>query len=105
MKGKSDNSVRMRDKIGLIDPEFVAIRVLNCLISDPERLGRFLAMTGLDPSTIRGAAANPGFLAAIMDHVVGDERLLVAVASEAELDPREIAAAQARLSPEPAWEP
>lgn len=104
MKGKSDISVRMRDKIGLMDPEILAIRVLDCLISDPERLGRFLAMTGLDPSTIRGSAANPGFLAAIMDHVVGDEGLLVAVASEAELDPREIAAAQARLSPEPDWE-
>lgn len=88
-----------------MDPEIVAIHVLNCLIADSDRLGRFLAMTGLDPSTIRGSAANPGFLAAVMDHVVGDERLLVAVASEVELDPREIAAAQARLSPEPDWEP
>lgn len=95
----------MSGKIGLIDPEIVAIGVLNRLIPDPGRLERFLAMTGLDPSTIRGSAANPGFLAAVMDHVVGDERLLLEIASEAELDPREIAAAQARLSPEPDWEP
>lgn len=95
----------MSGKIDLMDPEIVAIRVLNCLVSDPGRLGRLLAMTGLDPSTIRGSAANPGFLAAIMDHVVADERLLLAIASEADLDPREIAAAQVRLSPEPDWEP
>lgn len=95
----------MSGKLGLIDPEIVAIDVLNRLISDPVRLERFLAMTGLDPSTIRGSAANPGFLAAVMDHVVADERLLLEIASEADLDPREIAAAQARLSPEPDWEP
>ncbi len=48
------------------------------LATDPERLGRFLAITGIGPEAIRTAAADPQFLAGVLDHVVSDEPLLLA---------------------------
>ena len=44
---------------------------------------------------IRKAAADPAFLAGVLDHVVGDEPLLVAVAAHAGVTPQTIESAQA----------
>lgn len=85
------------------DPETIAVRVLERLAADPERIGRFLALTGLDPGSLRSAASRPDFLPAVLDHVVSDEALLVEVAAEAGLRPEAIAVAQQRLSPPRAW--
>ncbi|RXF74660.1 DUF3572 domain-containing protein [Hansschlegelia zhihuaiae] len=62
----------------VIEPsaEDVAGRALGFLAADPERLGRFLALSGLDPATIREAAREPGFLPGVLDHILTDERLL-----------------------------
>lgn len=105
MKGKLAFSEQKRRKLDSSDAESVAIKVLNCLTSDPERLGRFLVVTGLDPTNIRSAAREPGFLAAVLDYVMSDEALLLEVAGDAEVAPEGIAAAHARLSPEPDWSP
>jgi hypothetical protein len=105
MKGKPEITPLIRGKGTAVDPEGVAIEVLGRLASDPERLGRFLALTGIAPQAVRGAASQPGFLAAVLDHVASDEQLLLAVAAEIGLEPRRLAEAQARLSPEAAWEP
>ncbi len=75
------------------------MEALAYLASDVERLGRFLALTGLSPDTIRAAAASPGFLAAVLDHLAEDESLLVAFAANADRDPSEVLAARARLGP------
>jgi len=97
MKGKP--SLRLgRDRP---DPETLAAEVLGRLAAEPERLGRFLALTGANPATIREAVREPGFLAAVLDHVVQDEALLVAVAAELGLPPQAIADTQARLTPPP----
>ena len=96
MKGKSYGSRPARPAV---DAETVALRAFDRLAADDERMGRFLAPTGLQPGTIRDASASPGFLPAILDHVCGDERLLVAIAGEIGAEPDEIAAARARLSP------
>lgn len=105
MKGKSTSSPRLNGNDESIDPEALALKVLNSLVTDPERLGRFLALSGLDPATIRTAAATPGFLPAILDHVAADERLLLTVADEIGVSPEAIMAAQRRLSPDPDWSP
>jgi hypothetical protein len=105
MKGKPEITPLIRGRRTPVDPEAVAIEILGRLAADPERLGRFLALTGIAPQAVRGAAAQPGFLAAVLDHVASDEQLLLAVAAEIGLDPSRIAEAQARLSPEPGWEP
>ena len=83
--------------------ENLAIQALSFLAADPERLGRFLAITGIGPEAIRKAAADPAFLAGVLDHVVSDEALLTAVAAHAGVSPLTIERAQAVLSGRP-WE-
>jgi hypothetical protein len=80
------------------DPESVAISALGFIASDAERLDRFLGLTGIDASEIRTAASSPGFLAAVLDHIMEDERLLVAFAGEAALSPETIPAARHALA-------
>lgn len=78
----------------------IATSVLGRLAADAERLGRFLLATGLDPTRIRAAAASSGFTAAVLDHVAGDEALLIGIAGELGCPPERIMAARRVLSPE-----
>jgi uncharacterized protein DUF3572 len=78
--------------------EALAIAALHFIAAEPERLGRFLAATGLAPQSIREAAHEPHFLAGVLDHIAGDERLLLAFAAESELDPNDVVRAHAALS-------
>jgi hypothetical protein len=77
--------------------ELAAIDALSFLASEPEVLGRFLALTGIDPAMLRGAAADPTFLAGVLDYFLGDEPLLVTYASRAGIPPADIAAARRAL--------
>jgi hypothetical protein len=70
--------------------ESLAIQALNYLATEPERLSRFLALSGLDPGSIRSAAAESGFLAGVLAHLGQDESLLVAFAAEAGVTPAEV---------------
>src|SRR2546425_5481824 len=81
--------------------EKLAISALSCLAGEPERLGAFLAATGIGPEAIRKAAADPAFLAGVLDYVCADEALLIAVAEQAGIAPREVEHAQAVLSGRP----
>ena len=83
--------------------EKLAISALGFLAQDPERLGQFLSITGIGPDMIRKAAADPSFLAGVLDHVAGDEALLLAVAAHAGVRPQDVERAQAALSGE-RWE-
>ncbi|GGK53436.1 DUF3572 domain-containing protein [Salinarimonas ramus] len=79
--------------------EEIAVAALGLIAADEERLARFLALTGLDPAGLREAAGEPGFLAAILDHVVAEEELLLAVAEASDESPEAVARAQMLLSP------
>src|SRR5262249_49070944 len=70
--------------------ENLAIQALRFIGSDTERLGRFLAVTGIGPAEIRAAAREPGFLVGVLDYVASDERLIAAFAGENNLDPADI---------------
>jgi hypothetical protein len=83
--------------------EGLAIQALTFIAGDGERLGRFLALTGIGPAEIRAASAEPGFLAGVLDHLAGDERLLAAFAAEAGLDPADVGRARLALAGKP-WE-
>ena len=83
--------------------ENLAIQALGFMAGEPERLGAFLAATGIGPDMIRKAAADPSFLAGVLDHVCGDEALLLAVADHAGIAPQEVEHAQAVLSGRP-WQ-
>ena len=56
--------------------ETIAIQALGFLSSDSELLGRFLALSGLDPSAIRDVASEPSFLAAVLDFLLSDDSLI-----------------------------
>jgi hypothetical protein len=85
--------------------EGIAIEALSFLATDPERIARFLALTGLTPQTLRAAAATPGFLGAVMEHVTADSSLLLTFAANAGRDPEEIARAREILIGPPVPEP
>jgi hypothetical protein len=93
-------------KVNRIDPEAalaLAIQALEYLSQDTERVGRFLAVSGLDPTTIRAAARQPEFIAGVLDYVASDERLLIAFAGQVGVPPERVAEARAVLSGRP-WE-
>jgi Protein of unknown function (DUF3572) len=83
--------------------EGLAIQALTFIAGEPERLGRFLAATGIGPAEIRGAAREPGFLAGVLEYLAGDERLLTAFSTDAAVDPANIGKALATLGGG-AWE-
>ncbi len=79
------------------DAESLAVSALGFLAQDDEQLGRFLALSGIGPEMIRKAAADPGFLAGVLDFVAADEPLLLAFARHAGIDPRTVERAQLLL--------
>ena len=83
--------------------EIVAIQALNFIAADPERLGLFLAETGIGPDTLRTSAAEPRFLACVLDFVLRDDATVKAFAKASELHPTNIAAARQVLG-DPHWE-
>ena len=65
--------------------ESLAIQALTFLAGEPERLARFLALTGIGPAQIRAAAATPGFLAGVLDHIASEDALVTAFAAQSGL--------------------
>ncbi len=78
--------------------EALAIQALNFLATEPARLSRFLALSGLEAQSIRAAAAESGFLAGVLAHLGEDEAMLVAFAAEAGVTPAEVDLARRALS-------
>ena len=83
--------------------EIVAIQALNFIAGQPELLGLFLAETGIGPDTLPKSAANPRFLASVLDFVLRDDATVKAFAKASELHPTNIAAARQVLG-DPNWE-
>jgi len=80
-----------------------SIAALEFLAADPERLRRFLALSGLGPDNLRQAAGDPSFLGAVLDYLAGDEPLLIAFASHRGWRPADVVRARDALA-EPALE-
>ncbi|WP_395689626.1 DUF3572 domain-containing protein [Aestuariivirga sp.] len=77
--------------------EIIALQVLAFLAADTERLQRFLDLTGLDDGALRRGASNPELLAAILDHLLSDESLLLIFAEEQALSPDAVARVRRHL--------
>jgi Protein of unknown function (DUF3572) len=75
-----------------------AIAALGFLSADPDRLERFLALSGLGPHNLRKAAADPAFFGAVLDYVVGDERLLLGFAEAQGWRPEDVVRAREGLA-------
>ena len=82
----------------------LAIEALAYLAADMERLEPFLSLTGIDIGNLRQVAAQPSFLVAVLDHLAGDESLLLAFAANGGHDPADIDRARQTLAgPQPDW--
>jgi hypothetical protein len=87
-----------RDSVDREAAESLAVQALTYLADEPERLGRFVALSGLPPDQIRLAASEPDFLAGVLEYLSSDESLLLGFADHVRVDPLEIGRAQAALA-------
>ncbi len=83
--------------------EIVAIQALSFVAGDAERLGMFLAETGIGPETLRSAAQDPEFLCGVLDFLLRDEAMVKAFSEFSHLEPRIVSNARDALGP-PVWE-
>jgi hypothetical protein len=79
------------------DAEALAVAALSFLAEEPDRLGRFMAETGLGPENMRAAASTPTFLPAVLDYLIGNETALLDFAADQGIDPSAVPAARAAL--------
>ena len=86
-----------RSSLALQAAEKQAILALGFIAEEPKRLASFLTATGLHADAIRQAAQQPGFLGGVLEHILSDERLVIAFAQSAGIDPAEVARAAAAL--------
>ncbi len=68
----------------------LAVSALIFLTEDFDRLGRFLALTGLDPKSVREQAQSAAFQRAVLEHLLKDESLLLTFCAQNNIDPPEI---------------
>ena len=86
------------------DAQTIAIAALSYLATEPERLGRFLALTGLGPDSVREAARSPRFLAGVLDFILQEDDMVLAVADAQDVPPDAILAARRTLGGRPPFE-
>jgi hypothetical protein len=86
-----------RDRVDNSGASDLAVRALIFLAADEERVSRFLALTGLDPSEIRARLGERGFQLAVLDHLAGDEALLIAFAEAEAIRPEAVGRARRAL--------
>ncbi|CAA0098146.1 Uncharacterised protein [Starkeya nomas] len=72
----------------------VSLGALGYLAGDPERIGPFLAESGLSPADLRGVAGSTAFHVALLDYLINRQDLLIAYAGEAGIDPGHVVAAR-----------
>lgn len=90
--------------VGAEEAEAMAISVLAWLTGQPDLLGRFMALSGVDAGSIRQAAREPGFLAGVTSFVMAHEPTLLAFCAESDVRAERVAACHRQLAgPESEW--
>lgn len=84
----------------MADAENTAISVLGWLAGEPELLGRFLALSGLEAGNLRLAAAEPGFLAGVLAFLMNHEPTLMDFCASSGIRPEDVARAHSELARE-----
>lgn len=75
----------------------VALSALVFLLEDPERTTRFLGVTGIEGPELAQRIHDPAFLGGVLDFLLQDETLLLAVAAAAGVRPERLAAMRRHL--------
>ena len=78
--------------------EEIGLAALGFLAEEPQRLGRFLSLTGMAPGDLAARAAEPHMQAALLEHILSDETLLLVFTAEKRIDPAHVAPAQSLLA-------
>ena len=91
-----------KSSISQDESQIIALNALAFLVSDPDRITRFMGITGTAPETIRASASMPGFLAGVLDYLCGDQTLLLTFAESEGVEPELIDAASRCLAESPA---
>lgn len=78
--------------------EIVALQALAFLAADDRRIEAFCRVTGTDPADLRSLAGTRTGLAAVLDHLLRDEPMLLAFAGETGLRQTDPAAAHRALA-------
>ena len=73
--------------------EATAAAILGWLAGEPEMLGRFLALSGLQATQLRDAVNDPGFLSGLIDFVMSHEPTLLSFCEATGTKPEAVAAA------------
>lgn len=79
--------------------EAIAISAVGFLAADNERIGRFMAVSGIEPADLASQIGNRSFLAGILDYILSDETLLFLFCDYADLNPQMPHAARLQLDP------
>ncbi len=86
--------------LAAVEPTVIALQLLSYIAGNSEILARFMNLTGVDPSTLRGRLEEPTFQLAMLDFAMGDESLLLAFAADHGLKPEDVVRAHQRLQGE-----
>lgn len=93
LRRSSDPAARAEAAQGL------ALSAVQYLALDRDRLQRFMDLTGAGPDSLRERLADAGFLAGVLDHLLGDEALLLDFVGWAGLPPESVAEARRFILP------
>ena len=75
----------------------LALRALAWTLSDPDRAGRLLSLTGLDPDDLRARIADASVQAACLQFLEAHEPDLVACAQSLDVSPEALVRARHQL--------
>jgi hypothetical protein len=76
----------------------LAITALGFIAGESDELSRFLALTGIDPGSIRAAAKERGVLGGVLAYIAGNERTLLTFAAHAGVAPVDVEKARVILA-------
>ncbi|MCL4068686.1 DUF3572 domain-containing protein [Pseudomonas sp. GX19020] len=77
--------------------QILALQALAWLAADEDRIGPFLAQSGIGILELQARAGETEVLAAVMDFLLGDDARVIEFAAGAGHAPAEVAAARAAL--------
>ena len=90
-------STRRPPPINRESAEAIALQGLTFLASDPARMLHFLKLTGLQPDEVRSQVGSAELSLAVLEHLAGDESLLLVFAASHDVAPESVSRAVAVL--------
>jgi hypothetical protein len=81
-----------------VTAEALALKALEFLVNSPNNLDGFMAVTGINGAELRDRLEEPAVLAAVIDFMLKNERLLIEFCETTSIGPRDVHAASYVLS-------